>query len=121
MNTSFRRGRIIFPKLNDQVDPAKLRIEVADDGGNVIGELELVADNIVNPEERDAIQNFAFWVEEAPRKAQYLREAEEHGNLERVRSAIRDDFDANFFRERRDRGHYEGLGDVAIRQRRMQR
>lgn len=122
MTTHFGPGRVRFRKLADlATDRATLIVELLDDAGQVAGELELVADDITEPDDRKSIASFALWVEEALRKAQYLREYEEHGNLERVRGAIREDFDAHFFRERRNRGHYEGLGDEALRHWQMQR
>lgn len=119
---SFRHGAITFRKISDfATGEPSLSIQLLDEAGAAVGELEIKANAITNPDERTAVDLFSFWVEEAPRKAAYFEEYAEHGNMERVRAAIREDFDAHAFRTRRDRGHYEGLGDDALRRWHLQR
>jgi hypothetical protein len=108
-----KAGHIKFLLARDRVsDSPKLRIEVKDDDGVDIGEIELVADDLTSAEDRHTVELFACSVDEARRKAYYIEQFD--GNRERVLSEMQDDLYEWSFRQRRDKERWEGLGDAAV-------
>lgn len=114
-----KAGSIKFVPADDPIeDSARLRIEVVDDDGSPIGELELVADDLTWNEQREAVALFAYNVDEARRKPWYLQH---HENREQVLNEMREDFFDWSFRQRGERERWEGLGDDALSTAQLQR
>jgi hypothetical protein len=77
-----------------------------------------VADDLTSAEDRQTVELFAYSVDEARRKAQYI---EQFGNRESVRLELQGDLYEWSFRQRRDKERSEGLGNDAVRDGRSQR
>jgi len=119
--STMRAGKIT---LNLPYDPirgsAVLRVELLDDAGNPSGHVDLDADELgADERQREAVDAFAFNVEEAPRKADYIKCNPD--NFALAKWYWDEDLYEWMFRRRRGRKPYEGLGDEAIRNRRMNR
>ena len=114
-----KAGRIKFAPASDRInDSVRLRIEILDDASSRIGEVDLIADELTRDDERQAITLFEYHVDSARRKVHYI---ERYGNREQVLNELREDLRDWSFRRRRDRGRWEGLGDDAVREAKLQR
>jgi hypothetical protein len=116
---ALKAGRIKFVPADDRInDSARLRIELLDDRGSPIGDVELVADELTSADERQSIALFEFHVDCVRRKADYI---ERYGNREQVLNELREDLREWSFRRRRDRERWQGLGDKAVLDAKLER
>jgi hypothetical protein len=100
-------------------DSPKPRILIQGDDGVDVGEIELVADELIRAEDRQPgefhtfgpLELFGFTLDETRRKARYMRQFD---SLDRVRNELQEDLYEWSFRQRRDKERWEGLGDDAV-------
>ena len=110
----FKAGKIKFVAPYDPVnEPGILRIELLDERGEPVGELDIEADAITRDEERRAIAIFEHHVDNAPRKVEYLKKFD---NDARVAGELREDWDDWYLRRRGDQAHYGGIDPAKVRQ-----
>ena len=107
-----------IPPRDEIHDSARLCIEVLDEQGKAIGVIEIRADSLLTDHDLLQWNNFASRVDQAPRKAAYLKRyplsAGEH-NRYRVEAEIREDLDDWYLRQRRDRDRYVGIDPEQVR------
>ncbi len=123
-----KAGKIKFVAPLDPVNtPGILRIELLDERGEPMGELDVEADAITSDEERRAIAIFEHHVDNGPRRAKYIEKFAE-GDLPlhdheraRILRELREDFDDWYLRRRGDQAQYAGIDPAKVREFNMHR
>jgi hypothetical protein len=120
-----KAGRVTLIPPRDRIrDSARLRVELVDEKGEVVDHVEIAAEAVADEDQAMAFQLFAFNIEEAIRKPRYLERyplSEGEHNYARVDLEMQEDFFEWSFRQRKGRERFEGLGDKAVADWRMQR
>ena len=117
-SATLKAGAITFVP-NDRIDDsAKLRVEIKDDANNTLGIVDLAADGLTSDEDQETVALFAFNVDNARRKARYMIQYEDR---EQVLQEVDEDLREWSFRQRRGHERWEGLGDKAVLNAKLQR
>ena len=112
-------GKVEFVPPYDHIrESGILRIALLGDDGRAVGHVEIAADAVADKDQADAFHAFSFSIEEAQRKPGYLEAYPDNAPLVDLEMQ-KDQYEWNF-RQRRGRPRWAGLGDVAVRECRMQ-